>query len=251
MITYEDKENLRNINIPAKNQVTAEDMNEIKEQVNSLFGTMPNRNGIGEYVYGAFHATNGPNSGEFNFDTATITSATKFRVAIQDNTTALLEEIFNTYDNNDMVLLKNKIDPAKQIFLRLGNWTLETGYYEFEILEKQKYNSPVETDEFFFLVVRQNSNSKVLVIDEEKTLDNNVDLYLCDASVASFNVNVLKSSLDGKVWNIKKIDNTPNPVTIDWNMVRTIDGEEQIILEEYGDSVTIVWSSAKNQYYII
>lgn len=133
LITFTDKVALKSNDLPAENQVRAEDLNEIKSVVNANASATINTNGIGSWTLDTEHATTPPTTGKFNFDNATIGSATIFRIHKTDADGRLTTSILDNYVAGDIVVLLDKSTTNKLITIVLGAKTTETNYYEFAI----------------------------------------------------------------------------------------------------------------------
>jgi hypothetical protein len=85
----------------------------------------------------------------------------------------------------------------------------------------------------------------VVTFTESDNLTNEYDLVLVNASAGSIDVNFVPETYNlGKVFEIKRIDSSPNAVTINAASVGGIDGENTVLLPLQNMSLTIVKTSA-------
>jgi arginine/lysine/ornithine decarboxylase len=96
-----------------------------------------------------------------------------------------------------------------------------------------------------------NSLPAIIQIDFDITLDETHYTILVDASGGNITIALPNASTyDGRIYNIKKIDNTANTVTINPSGIQPIDGASTYI-------ITIQWTSIQiqagntNAWYII
>lgn len=76
------------------------------------------------------------------------------------------------------------------------------------------------------------------------------DVILCDGSAGGFNVTLPAATGSGKIYNIKKIDTTGNPITFVFNGSDTLDGDSAQSLDQPYIGVTIV-DGGSGKWYIL
>lgn len=79
-----------------------------------------------------------------------------------------------------------------------------------------------------------------------------IETYFCDASGGAFTLTLPSAPKDGKIYQVKKIDNTTNKITIQVSGgVKLIDFALTQTLNLQGENLTIRYYESKTQYYIL